>query len=96
MDFGVDNCQMTPSIRAGDYDMKVSSVLTKVCRGFCGYIGDPKSALDVGEAGRIRASIGGVQSWVSLKVDIESCARINSVTALRTFGSIICFQSVKA
>lgn len=76
--------------------MKVPAVLTKVVRGFCGYIGAPKSALDVGEAGRIRASSGRVHSWVSLKLDIESCARINSVTELRTFESIICFKSVEA
>lgn len=39
MDGGVDNCQITPNIRAGDDDMKVPTILTRVFRGFCDYIG---------------------------------------------------------
>lgn len=76
--------------------MKVPAVLTQVFRRFCGYIGTPKSALDVSEAGRIRAIGGRLHSWVSLIIDIDSCATINSVTSLRTFASVISFKSVEA
>lgn len=76
--------------------MKVSAVLTRVFRRFCSYVGGPKIALDVGEAGRIRAFSGRLHDWVSLIIDIESCADINSVTALRTSVSVISSKSVEA
>lgn len=88
---------IVPTIRAGNDNMKVPTILTQVFRRFCGNAGAPKSALDVGEAGWIGAIGGRLHDWVSLIIDIESCASIDSsVTTLRTFLSVVTFKSVEA
>ena len=76
--------------------MELSAVLTGVDGRGLAYTGAPKSALDVGEAGRVWASTRRVSSWVTLKVDIEGRAEIGSVTFLLALDGVVSLERVEA
>ena len=54
----------------------------------------PKCALDIGQAGWVEAIWARLDSWVPLKVDVESCAEFDRVTELLAFDGIVGLQGI--
>lgn len=54
--------------------MELIAPLPRVGRGIGGNERTPKSALEVGNAGRVRAGICRIDAWVPLHIDIEGVA----------------------
>ena len=84
------------TIGSGNDDCEVDTGLTSI---YCCSGGDtraPKSALDISEAGGIRAGSCWVESRISFIVDVEGCTERSTIAELLAFGGIITLKRGEA
>lgn len=75
--------------------MKVPAVLALVGGRFRGKARAPKGAFDVSEAWRVGAVFSRVHGGVSLEIDVEGGADVDSVAQRRASRDVISGKSVK-
>lgn len=86
---------MKLTVGAGNDHLKVPAVLSLIQSGGCGESRSPKSALDISEGRRVRASVRRLDCWVPFEVDVEGCAYIDLVALVCTLLGVVRGESVK-
>lgn len=83
------------TIGACDDNMELVTVLTTIHSSLGRHARAPETAFDVCEAGRVGAGIRRGNTGITLKVDVESRAKIDRVTELLAFDGVIAVEGVE-